>query len=80
MKTSSIYLKEDFSKAYISDFGPVILMKDHKTKIREPSSLFDYQAPEVIDSNYLSFNLMSDIWSIGTIILDVCTTSLYDVS
>ena len=51
LKPSSIYLKEDLSKAYIGDFGPVILMKDHKTKIREKSSVFDYQAPEIIDSN-----------------------------
>jgi serine/threonine protein kinase len=38
---------------------------------------YDYTAPEIIDAQ--SYDEKSDIWSIGTILLDICSTSLYDV-
>lgn len=71
-------------------------MRDAKTKTRiQPGKLpfvsenitnlslklsgaYDYTAPEIIDAQ--SYDEKSDIWSIGAILLDICTTSLYDVS
>ncbi len=52
-------------------------MKDAKYKTRILKGAFDYQAPEIIDAQ--SYDKKSDIWSIGTVLLDMCTTSLYDV-
>lgn len=39
---------------------------------------FDYAAPEIIDLQL--YDEKSDIWSIGSIMLDACTTGLYDVN
>lgn len=52
-------------------------MKDALIKTRNLPGAFDYQAPEVFDTH--SFNYAADIWAIGTVLLDICTTSLYDV-
>lgn len=52
-------------------------MKDSIMKTRTLPGAFNYQAPEVFDTQ--TFNPAADIWSIGTILLDICTTSLYDV-
>ena len=38
---------------------------------------YDYTAPEIIDAQ--SYDEKSDIWSIGAILLDICTTSCYNV-
>jgi serine/threonine protein kinase len=38
---------------------------------------FDYAAPEIIDAQ--SYDEKSDIWSIGAVLLDICTTSIYNV-
>jgi hypothetical protein len=39
--------------------------------------LFDYAAPEIIDAQL--YDEKSDIWSIGAVLFDVCTTSIYNV-
>ncbi len=66
------------TKLLIADYGVLTAMKDALVKTRTLPGSFDYQAPEVLDAHSFSFN--SDIWSIGAVLLDICTTSLYDVS
>ena len=62
----------------IGDYGVLTVMRDAKTKTRIVNNAFDYTAPEIFDAH--SFDAKSDIWTIGTNLLDMCTTSLYDVS
>jgi serine/threonine protein kinase len=85
LKPSSLYLKPlsnvsklELTKLILGDFGVITVMKDAKTKTRIASGAFDYIAPEIIDSSASSFDAKSDIWTIGTCLLDICTTSLYD--
>lgn len=86
LKPSSLYLKSlnsvskqlELNKLLLGDFGVITVMKDAKTKTRIASGAFDYIAPEIIDSSASSFDAKSDIWTIGTCLLDICTTSLYD--
>lgn len=52
-------------------------MKDVKTSTRVKQSVFNYQAPEIIDAQ--DFDMKSDVWTIGTTLLDMCTTGIYDV-
>ena len=61
----------------IGDYGILTIMNDAKTKTRILSGAFDYVAPEIFDSAN-AFDTMSDVWTIGTTLLDMCTTSLYD--
>jgi hypothetical protein len=61
----------------LGDFGVYTAMKEAKTRTRITKGVFDYTAPEIIDAQ--SFNKKSDLWTIGTTLLDICTTSLYDV-
>jgi serine/threonine protein kinase len=61
----------------VGDYGVMTVMKDARTKTRVLPGTFDYTAPEII--NYESYDFKSDIWNIGTILLDICTTTLYDV-
>ena len=80
MKPSSLYIinKENSeNRIQIGDFAPLIIMKDILIKTRVATGAFDYQAPEIIDAQ--SFDAKSDIWAIGAILLDMCTTCLYDV-
>ena len=65
------------TKLLLSDYGVLTAMKDALVKTRALPGSFDYQAPEVLDAHSFSYN--SDIWSIGAVLLDICTTSLYDV-
>lgn len=84
LKPSSLYLrnynlnndKNDLS-IQIGDFGVYTIMRDAKTKTRILPGAYDYTAPEIIDAQ--SYDEKSDIWSIGTILLDICSTSLYDI-
>lgn len=69
--------KEDIH-LLIGDYGVLTIMKDARTKTRIMAQAFDYTAPEIIDSQ--PFDFKSDIWTIGTTLLDICTTSLYDVN
>ncbi len=89
LKPSSFYLKalnnqqqinkpNDLTRLLIGDFGVITVMKDAKTKTRIPPGAFDYIAPEIIDSSATAFDFKSDIWTLGTCLLDICTTSLYD--
>ncbi len=42
---------------------------------------YDYAAPEIIDSQDAeSYSEKSDIWSIGAILLDICSTHFYNVN
>ena len=66
---------ESFLK--IGDFGVLSIMKDALLKTRVVPGAFNYQAPEVIGTQ--TFDFGADIYSIGAILLDICTTSLYDV-
>lgn len=61
----------------VGDYGVLTIMKDARTKTKILPGAFDYVAPEIIDAQ--SFDFRSDIWTIGTVLLDICTTSLYDV-
>lgn len=78
LKPSSLYVKtgDGVSKLSIGDFGPSVIMKDIRSSTRLKSGVFNYHAPEIMDAQ--DFNEKSDIWNIGTILLDICTTSLYD--
>lgn len=83
MKPSNLYFKKfnsknEDTKLMIGDYGVLTVMRDAKTKTRIVNNAFDYTAPEIFDAH--SFDAKSDIWTIGTILLDMCTTSLYDVS
>ncbi len=61
----------------IGDYGVMTVMKDARTKTRVLPGTFDYTAPEIINGE--SYDYKSDIWNIGAILLDICTTTLYDV-
>ncbi len=88
LKPSSLYIGNSHesnnsvsiekSKLIISDYGVHTAMKDSLQKTRVLHGSFDYHAPEVFVTK--EFNHESDIWSIGTILLDITTTSLYDVN
>ena len=84
LKPSSLYItnlspdhQTDKTKLSLSDYGVITPMRDALSKTRTLPGSFDYQAPEIFDAQ--SFNFQSDIWSIGAVLLDICTTSLYDV-
>jgi len=66
------------TELHLGDFGVFTMMKEAKTRTRITKDAFDYTAPEIIDAQ--SFNQKSDLWSVGATLLDVCTTSLYDVT
>lgn len=61
----------------VGDYGVMTVMKDARTKTRVLPGTFDYTAPEIINAE--PYDYKSDIWNIGTILLDMCTTTLYDV-
>jgi hypothetical protein len=61
----------------MGDYGVMTIMRDARTKTRILHGAFDYVAPEVIDAQ--SFDYKSDVWTIGTTLLDICTTSIYSV-
>ena len=65
------------TELHLGDFGVFTVMKEAKSRTRITKDAFDYTAPEIIDAQ--SFNQKSDLWGIGTTLLDMCTTSLYDV-
>lgn len=79
LKPSSLYVKSinDITRLEIGDFGPITILKDILNNTRVKSGAFNYQAPEIIDSQ--DYDKKSDIWSIGAILLDICTTSIFDV-
>ncbi len=84
LKPGSLYLhsKNSEKDAYgseliMGDYGVMTIMRDARTKTRILHGAFDYVAPEVIDAQ--SFDYKSDVWTIGTTLLDICTTSIYSV-
>jgi len=86
LKPSSLYISDinennhhsiEKSKLIISDYGVQTAMKDALQKTRVLHGSFDYHAPELFVTK--EFNYESDIWSIGTCLLDITTTGLYDV-
>jgi serine/threonine protein kinase len=84
LKPGSFYLnsvdsaKDAFSsELVVGDYGVATVMRDARTKTRILHGAFDYAAPEVIDTQ--RFDFKSDVWAIGTILLDICTTSIYSV-
>ena len=81
IKPSSFYLKQveksNEFELLIGDYGVPTIMKDARTKTRIIKNAFDYAGPEIIDGQ--PFDFKSDIWSIGATLLDICTTSIYDV-
>lgn len=84
LKSGSLYLhsinseKDAFnSDLVVGDYGVPTIMKDARVKTRILQGAFDYAAPELIDAQ--PFDYKTDIWTIGTTLLDICTTSLYDV-
>ena len=85
LKPSSLYIKptsDGFSFLQIGDYGIPTIMIDARSKTRILPNAFDYIAPEVIDAKSKqnqSFNFESDIWTIGTVLLDICSTSVFDV-
>lgn len=54
------------------------MMKDARTKTRIVNGAFNYVAPEVKSAQ--TFDVKSDLWSIGAVLLEIVTTALYDVS
>lgn len=83
LKPGSLYIQNSSTASssgislLIGDYSVLTITKDTSTKTRIASGAYDYTAPEVFDAQ--TFDSKSDIWSIGTILLDICTTSLYDV-
>lgn len=80
LKPGNLFMRtvNDRSQLCIGDFGPSIIMKDLKTSTRLRHGALNYQAPEIMDEQ--DFDIKTDIWSIGAILLEICTTSLFDVS
>lgn len=82
IKPSSFYLKamnnSDQFELLIGDYGVPTIMRDARTKTRLVQNAFDYAGPEIIDGQ--PFEFKSDIWSLGTTLLDICTTGLYNVN
>ena len=80
LKPSNLFMHtvDNSSQLCIGDFGPNIIMKDLRTSTRIKYGAINYQAPEIMDAQ--DFDMKSDIWSIGAILLEICTTSLFDVS
>jgi serine/threonine kinase-like domain-containing protein STKLD1 len=83
LKPTSLFIKDkqsDPTESFLSigDFGIETLMKDARTRTRITPGFFTYTAPEVIDSQLADFK--SDVWSIGAILFDMCTTSLLDAN
>ena len=81
LKPGSCYFKNQDADAFhtelkIGDYGVLTIMNDARTKTRILNGAFDYVAPEIIDTNLFDFK--SDVWTIGTILLDVCTTGIYN--
>ncbi len=79
LKPSSLYMRtvKGAIRIEIGDFGPSVIMKDIKSSARIKPSVFNYQAPEIIDAQ--EFEINSDVWSIGTTLLDMCTTGIFDL-
>lgn len=81
LKPGSFYLKpmptEENICLVLGDFCVLSIAKDVRTKTRISQDAFDYTAPEVRDGK--SFTYKSDIWSIGAIFIDVCSTSIMEV-
>jgi len=78
LKPSSLYMRtiKEVCRLEIGDFVPYVIMKDVKTSTRVKPSVFNYQAPEIIDAQ--DFDIKSDVWSIGTTLLDICTTGVFE--
>ena len=59
----------------IGDYGVAGVMDDVKVRTRVLPGCFDYTAPEIAKTK--TYDDKSDIWSIGSVLLDMCTTSVY---
>lgn len=71
-------IDEEEFRLILGDYYTKSLAKDARTKTKVRNNNAVYIAPEVLDA--LSFSFKSDIWSLGTTLVDICTTSLFDVN
>ena len=74
LKPMNIFLNSDMSIS-IGDFGVSTQMGAERIRTRTTVGSMNWMAPEVLEKPY---DERSDVWSIGCIILEMCTCSLLD--